>query len=473
MRFLIGIDNGSQSTKVSIFDESGNVMSEARQSLRPSDSPRPGVVEHPDDDLWETIGEACRRAMAGFKGDVKDIAGIGLCTIRFCRAHLREDGSLASPVMSWMDDRVSRPYEQRDSAVRYVTTSSGYITHRLTGQFKDTVANYQGVWPINTDRWDWLRDDEGFGEYGIRRDMLFELVMPGDLLGTITAEAAQHCGIPEGLPVVATANDKAVEALGSGLRSPGTLLVSLGTYIASMTVGHDNQNSDAFWSNFGSRPHIYLYESPGIRRGMWTVSWWRDLLGDELMRHAGERGISVDALLDEEAAKVPAGSEGLLVTLDWLAPTNAPYRRGSILGFDVRHGQYHIYRAIIEGIVLTIYQKASAMARELNREFDRIVVSGGGSNSDVFMQAFADAFNLPTSRCAIRDGAGLGSAIYASVGLGIHSSWDDAIDRMVTCEEAFTPNELVHDLYQRLSVIHGQITTSTDNLYRQIFELFN
>ena len=65
-RYLIGIDNGSQSTKVSVFDEHGVVVCEGRQALRPNDTPRPGVVEHPDDDIWYSIGEASRRAMAAF-----------------------------------------------------------------------------------------------------------------------------------------------------------------------------------------------------------------------------------------------------------------------------------------------------------------------------------------------------------------------------------------------------------------------
>ena len=119
--------------------------------------------------------------------------------------------------------------------------------------------------------------------------MLFDLVMPGDLLGHVTPEASRHTGIPAGVPVYATANDKAVEALGCGLRSSGTLLVSLGTYTASMTMGKRNiVDASSFWSNFACIPHEYLYESLGIRRGMWTVSWWRDMLGEQVQLAAAE-----------------------------------------------------------------------------------------------------------------------------------------------------------------------------------------
>lgn len=472
-RYLIGIDNGSQSTKVSIFDESGAIVCQGRQALRANDTPRPGVVEHPDDDVWDSIGVASREALAAFPGDLSELVGVGLCTIRFCRALVKADGTLASPMMSWMDARVSRPYEHVDPAVRYVTTSSGYISGRMTGERRDTAANYAGVWPISTDRWEWLRDDEGFAEFGIDRDMLFDLVMPGEVLGSVTPEASSHTGIPQGLPVVATANDKAVEALGCGLRSSDTLLVSLGTYIASMTTGTRNYTGATnFWANFASQPHEYLYESSGIRRGMWTVSWWRDVLGAELAQAAANRGESIEQHLDRQTALVPPGSDGLMVVLDWLAPTDAPYRKGSMVGFDVRHGRYHVYRAILEGIALTIYRCATAMSNELGTPFRRLVISGGGAGSDQFMQIFADVFGIPASRTRVSNAAGLGSAICAAVGLGVHDSWDDAIDHMVTWDREFVPDAATHDLYSREATIYDRIPDLTDRIFQQSYPIF-
>ena len=76
---------------------------------------------------------------------------MGLCTIRFCRALLKGDGTLASPVMSWMDERVSRPYEHLNPEVRLRDDLIGIHHPPMTGQFKDTAANYAGVWPINSD----------------------------------------------------------------------------------------------------------------------------------------------------------------------------------------------------------------------------------------------------------------------------------------------------------------------------------
>ena len=358
--YLLAIDNGSQSTKVTIFDSRGHAVASARRRLKPYDTSVPGQAIHPGDDIWDSIQHACREAMAAFDGDPADIAAVGLCTIRFCRALLAADGSLAEPMLSWMDERVHRPYQPGNPLTRYVTTSSGYITHRLTGQFTDTAANYEGMWPIDHDTAAWPDDPHRYAAAGMPRDMLFDLVPPGGRLGQVTPEAAGATGIPAGLPVYATANDKAVEALGSGLDDDGTVLLSLGTYIAAMTIGSSSSSADgSYWANFAARPGTYLYESTGIRRGMWTVSWYRTLLEGpgNGKPGSGEPAAGTAHLEDDlnaAASELAPGSNGLLTIPDWLAPGQAAWRRGALLGFDGSQGRAHIYRSILEGIVLTM-----------------------------------------------------------------------------------------------------------------------
>ena len=192
--------------------------------------------------------------MTKFTGDPADIVGVGLCTIRCCKAFLKADGTLLEPVMSWMDTRAYQPWIPDDPELAYATTSSGYMTHRFTGQFRDSAANNIILqWPIDTDTWQW--DPALFEQFNMRPELLVELQMPGDIAGYVTADAAAATGIPEGLPVVTTANDKAVEALGSGSLDERTALISLGTYIASMVHGHENrQDAVDFWTNFACVP---------------------------------------------------------------------------------------------------------------------------------------------------------------------------------------------------------------------------
>jgi sugar (pentulose or hexulose) kinase len=473
-KYIIGVDEGSQSAKILIFDLEGNIVCEGKQDLRPYDLPRPGIVEHPEDDWWNAICVAGKRAMENFNGDPSDIIGVGLCTIRFCRAFLKEDGSLAQPALSWMDVRVSKPYEHVNPEVRYVTTSSGYITHRFTGEFKDTAANYQGMWPMDTDSWQWMEDGPDFDSIGIPREMLFDLVMPGDILGYVTPDAAAATGIPLGLPVVATSNDKAVEALGVGCTGNETALISLGTYIAAMAEGHDNpKNSLNFWTNFASIPHNYLYESFGIRRGMWTVSWFKEVLGESYEEMAQDRGMSAEEYLSLEASCAPAGSDGLMTVLDWLAPTDKLYKKGIMIGFDGRHKRAHMYRSILEAIAMTMKLRVDEMCHELNMDLKEIIISGGGSNSDLFMQIFADVFGIPAKRNVVNGAAGLGSAICAAVAVKAFSDFDEAMEKMVKVKDVFTPNNENIQMYSQLTEIYKNITDHTDPILQKTYKLFN
>jgi sugar (pentulose or hexulose) kinase len=475
-RYIIGVDNGSQSTKVVVYDLEGNAVAEGRQALRASNRPRPGVVEHPDDDLWDSIAAASRQALAAFKGDRSEIIAVGLCTIRCCKAFLRADGSLAQPVMSWMDSRAYQPYMPDDAQVAYATTSSGYVTHRFTGEFKDTAANNILLqWPIDTDRWQWSDEPALFQQFNVRRDQLFQLQQPGEIAGHVTAAASAATGIPAGLPVVVTANDKAVEALGSGSLDDRTALISLGTYIASMVHGRSNRpDAQHFWTNFGCVPGRYLYESHGIRRGMWTLTWFMDLLGPEFAAAAAARGVSREHVLEQEALQVPAGSDGLMSVLDWLAPTDHPYRKGIMLGFDARHTRAHAYRSILEAIALTMKDKVDAMTSELSTTLREVVISGGGSTSPLFMQIFADVFGIPASRARGPGGASLGAAICAAVATGAHPDFATAVARMEKPREAFIPNAANTDVYRRMNAdVYRDIRHSTDQVLERSWPLFH
>jgi sugar (pentulose or hexulose) kinase len=354
-----------------------------------------------------------------------------------------------------------------------VTTSSGYIGHRLTGCLRDTAANYQGQWPIDTDTWAW-DDDSVIEAAHLSRDMLFELVLPGDVLGAVTPKASAATGIPAGLPVVATANDKAVEALGCGIADPGTALISLGTYIAGMVVGEANpRGTQHYWTNFGCVPRQYLYESHGIRRGMWTVSWLRELFGEMVTARAAAAGLGVEEFMNAGAASVPPGSHGLMTVLDWLAPTDAPHRKGMMVGFDGRHGWQHMYRSVLEGIALTMQDRVEAMCAELGQGLTRVVVSGGGSAGDTTMQIFADTLGLPAARHTVSSAASLGSAICAAVGVGACPDVRTAIERMVRLGDVFEPDPENVALYRRLSEVYRAVPCHTDAVLRQSYEIFH
>ena len=419
---LVGLDLGSQSAKVEVLDAAGRVLAGATQALRPTERPGPGLVEHPGDDLWEASAAALRAALAAYDAaghDRRGLAGLGLCGIRNCRVELAADGGLAAPVQSWMDARVGRAWEPRPE-VAWVAASSAHLTARLTGEVRDSVAAYRGLWPSDVARWAWTDDPDRLAECGIPADRLVPLALPGEVLGRVTAGAAGVTGLPEGLPVVATANDKAVEALGAGLSDPDDVLVSLGTYVAGMVTGDGPGEPPGGWTNFAAVPGRWLHESTGVRRGMWTVSWVAGLVGGDV------------ADLDARAADLPAGADGLLAVPDWLAPVDEPHRRGAFVGFDDRHGPPHLLRAVLEGMAAVLADHVDDLLAGLpGRGRGRLLLSGGGARSAVARQCFAGAFDRPLVVPGGGSPAARGAAVCAAVGTGVHDGWDAAVAAMV------------------------------------------
>jgi len=473
-KYIIAIDGGTQSTKVSMFNTVGEDICSHTVKLRPMHLYGDSRAEHPDDDLWDSLKEACQEMFKKFNGDKKDIIGVGLGSIRCCRALIKEDGNLASPVQSWMDLRLSRPYEHEDDSVKYVTTTTGYLTNRMTGETKDTRCNYVGPWPISWETLDWIEDKETFDSFTTPREMLFDLVDPSTLLGKVNEFASEATGIPMGTPVVSTSNDKAVEGLGAGLVNDGTVLVSLGTYITSMMVGDDSNASPSnYWVNPGATPGEYLYESSGIRRGMATVTWIKDLLGSDIVNEAEKNDMSPEAYLNVLGKDVPVGCDGLYTVLHWLARPDHLHERGMMIGFNGTHKGPHMFRSVMEGIAMTMKNSAQAMCDELGIELSNIVVSGGGSNGELFMQIFADVFGVPAHRNVVNGSASMGAAICTALALGVYKDRQEAIDNMVRRRDTFEPIEENVSLYKEINEkVYRHLADHTDELLKTSHDIF-
>jgi sugar (pentulose or hexulose) kinase len=162
-----------------------------------------------------------------------------------------------------------------------------------------------------------------------------------------------------------------------------------------------------------------------------------------------------------------------MAVLDWLARPDIPYRKGILIGFDGRHGGAHIYRSVLEGIALTIKNHADAMCEELDLKLENLIISGGGSNSNLFVQIFADVFGLSASRNVVNSAAGLGSAICAALATGVYDNYVTAIEQMVKIRDVFQPDFKDHELYNKMNAeVYKHITGYTDQILKKSFPIF-
>jgi sugar (pentulose or hexulose) kinase len=162
-----------------------------------------------------------------------------------------------------------------------------------------------------------------------------------------------------------------------------------------------------------------------------------------------------------------------MTVLDWLAPTDTPYKKGVMLGFDERHGWQHMYRSVLEGIALTMKSRIEAMCDELDQTLSRVVISGGGSASDTTMQIFADVLGLPTVRHQVSSAASLGSAVCAAVGVGVYPDFATATERMVRMGDVFEPAPANVAVYAQLNDVYQSIPRHTDPVLAQSYQIFH
>jgi sugar (pentulose or hexulose) kinase len=194
-----------------------------------------------------------------------------------------------------------------------------------------------------------------------------------------------------------------------------------------------------------------------VYRGYWMIEWFKREFGAAEVTRAAALGVETETLFDDLVAETPAGSMGLMLQPHWSPGVRipGPEAKGAVIGWGDVHTRAHLYRAILEGIAYALREGAERTARRTKVPITELRVSGGGSQSQAAVQLTADVFGLPASRPHTFETSGLGAAIDAAVGLGLHPSFDAAVAAMTRVAETRDPDPANHRLY--------------DDLYRSVY----
>jgi sugar (pentulose or hexulose) kinase len=209
-----------------------------------------------------------------------------------------------------------------------------------------------------------------------------------------------------------------------------------------------------------------------IFRGYWMVSWFKKEFAAREAVEAGQRGVPPEVVLNEHLEDVPPGSQGLMLQPYWGPGLKMPEAKGSMIGFGDVHTRSHIYRAIIEGIGYALLEGVERIEHKSGQKVNRVMVSGGGSQSDVICQITADLFNRPVVRSETYETSGLGAAINGFVGIGVYATHEEAAQHMVHPGSTFLPRpeaaRVYHELYAR---VYKRIYPALQPLYREIQQI--
>lgn len=506
---ILAIDVGTQSSRALVFDAAGNAIAKAQIAHDPVyASPQPGWAEQDPETYWKAVAGACRQLWQDGVVRPGEIAAVTLTTLRASVVCLDAEGRTLRPALVWLDQRectvpprmsmrwraafalagartliahLQRQAEcnwlaQHEPALWSRTAKflllSGWLSWRLTGDYVDSTGCQVGYLPFDYRRLDWAAPgDFKWQALAIRREQLPRLVRPSETLGALSAAAAEGLGLPAGLPVIAAAADKACEVLGCGALAPDVAQLSFGTTATINTTQPRYVEVQRLLPAYpGALPGAWNTEIQ-IYRGFWMVSWFKREFAHREQALAVERGVPVESLFDDLVRSIPPGSLGLTLQPYWSpGVTNpGPEAKGSIIGFGDVHTRGHLYRAILEGLAYSLRSGREQIERKLDRPIRRLVVGGGGSQSDVAMQITADVFNLPAERPALYETSALGAAINAAVGLGWHADHGAAVSAMCRPGALFRPDPAAVRTYDQLyRGVYRELYPRLRPLYRRI-----
>lgn len=486
---ILAIDVGTQSIRPVIFDLKGNIVHIAKTIITPYFSAQPGYAEQDPEYFWKNLATTTKALLARPEIDNERIAGVSLTSQRGTLINLDKNNKPLRPAIVWLDQRRTEKrkwpggivkqgmkilgiydgvvHAMKDAEVNWLRKYqpqiwkqthkylflSGYITFRLVGKFVDSIGCTVGYMPFDYKKHQWAKPgSRNTKMFPVERHKLPQLIKTSELLGTITAEAAKETGIPQGIPLIASAADKACEVLGSGCLTPETACLSYGTTATVQTTRKNYTEVVPFFPPYPSAvPGMYNTEVM-IYRGFWMISWFKNEFGHPEVEISKDIEKEPEELFDEMIRDIPPGSMGLTLQPYWSPGLKIPgtEAKGAIIGFGDIHTRAHIYRSILEGLAYALKDGLIRTERRTGTKIEQIRVSGGGSQSKNVMQLSADIFNLPIEKPHTYETSALGAAINAAVGLKLYPDFETAVNNMCRIGEVYTPDPKNSAIYEKL-----------------------
>ena len=489
MKHYLGVDVGTYETKGVIVTGDGTIVA---QAARPHQMivPQPGWAEHDAErDWWGDFVCVTQKMLAESGIDPASIAAIGASAIGPCVLPVDRDGNplmngilygvdtrataeiaelnaqigedvvlahcrnalttqAAGPKMLWL--KRNRP-EIYAKAYKFLNSTS-FINFRLTGAY--AIDHYSAGNSTPYYLPDKLAWSDELAPGTIPMERMADLYWTTDVIGHVTARAAQETGLAAGTPVIAGTIDAAAEAVSVGVTEPGQMMMMYGSTIFIIEITAAPVNEPRLW--YG--PWLFKGQHAamaGVSTAGTLTHWFRRITASDLSPADAIR------VLNEEAMASPPGANGLVVLPYFsgaLTPLFDPGAKGLVFGLDLTHTRGDMFRASLEGIaqatrhIIETYEKAGQPPRE-------VFAVGGGTRSKVWSQAISDSCNVVQQLREKSWGASFGDAFLAALAVGDAKPGDMALWNPVTTEIRPDPakREIYDRLYARFRGIHEAV----------------
>jgi xylulokinase len=297
-------------------------------------------------------------------------------------------------------------------ATAKLTSATAYLVFRLTGLHRmdrHSASHFMPLFNPRTGQW-----DARFSAAIAPLDCLPDLGWAEDLAGHLHAEAAAATGLAVGTPVAFGTIDALSEAISAGVTAPGDLMLMYGSTTFFVLVQEQPTPDTRVWTVCGAQAGQF-----NLAAGMGTTGSLTRWFKDEFARDLQDS--SAYAALFESAAKVRAGSEGLLV-LPYFSgertPINDPHASGVIAGLKLTHTRPQLFRAVLEGVGFGVRHNLETFA-DMGASVKRIVAVGGGAQTRTWLQIVSDITGVIQLLPKVTVGAAYGDAFLAGRAAGL------------------------------------------------------
>ncbi|MFT4111936.1 xylulokinase [Silvibacterium sp.] len=462
---FLGLDVGTGGTRAVLVDERGRVVASASEEHIPFASPQPGWAEQDPEDWWRAAQKAIRDVIATVPG--VEVDAVGLTGQMHGAVLLDAQGEVLRPSLIWCDQRTDaqcdwlhekfgrehlieltanpalpnftltkllwvKEHEPEIFAkTEHILCPKDYVRFRLTGTYAIDVHEASGTLLLDVANRRWSK--EVAQGAGIPESWLPELFESPEICAKVSPEAAAVTGLTAGTPVAAGAGDQGAGAVGMGILQPGSVSATIGTsgvvFAATAAPTRDPLG----------RMHTFCHAVPG----RWHVMGVTQAAGLSLrwLRETIASGESYDQLT-AEAAKIAAGSDGLLWT-PYLLGERTPHldsqARAAFVGITAGHGRGHLVRAVLEGVAYSL-KDTFTLFSELGIPVKGVRLGGGGARSPLWRSVQASVYGYPVDVLTAEEGGAFGAALLAGVGAGAWADTDAACAAAIEVAEQIQPD---------------------------------
>jgi autoinducer 2 (AI-2) kinase len=477
-RYLMAIDAGTGSSRALLFTEMGEqVGAGVREWVHRA---TPGVPGGQDFDVqagWQAIAACIQDALRVAGADGGDVAAVAATSMREGVVLYDRDGreiwacpnvdsrSAAEAAELISEGAAEKIYAEAGDWVSITTPArlrwlarnrpdilssvaslgmlSDWIVYRLSGVHvtEPSCGSSSGMFTLANRSW----SPSIAAVCGLSPDVLPPVADPGTVIGQVTAAAAKQTGLRAGTAVVAGGADTQLGLLGAGARTGEHTVVGGTFWQSTVLLGEPLIDPQARLRTLCHvLPGAWMLEGIGFYSGM-GMRWFRDAFCDPEIALAASRGVDPYVVMEETAAKVPAGAGGVIAIMSNLMNARSwVHASPSFLQFDLGgpagSGRGACIRALEEAAAYVARGHRDIIGELTGLPFTELVFTGGAARGRLWPQIMADVLAVPVHVPVVTESSALGAALCAGVGAGFYSGLADLLPSLRTRAATFEPD---------------------------------